>query len=161
VEALIVVAVLLVLTAIAVTHLLRARMKANESAAVANMRTINTAEAMYFNIYPQTGFADNLAKLGSNGSDCQNPGATNSCLIMDEVLTGGLKGGYTFDLVGDGQVPSQAYTLTVLPEFSGTSGSCSFTSNQTGVISAKSSTAGKFSLANSTCDQPGSVAPAP
>ena len=161
-EALVVVAIMLVLAAIAVTHLLRARMKANESAAVANMRTINTAESMYFNTYPDAGFADNLAKLGSNGSDCQNPGKTNSCLIADETLTSGLKGGYIFDLLGDGQLPSQAYTLTALPASKGTSGSCSFSSNQTGVISAQSSgPVGRFSLATSTCDQPGSVAPSP
>jgi prepilin-type N-terminal cleavage/methylation domain-containing protein len=161
VEALVVVAVLLVLAAITVTHLLRARMKANESAAVANMRTINTAESMYFNTYPDVGYADSLAKLGSNGSDCQNPGKTNSCLIMDETLISGLKGGYMFELVSDGQLPSQAYTLTALPASKATSGTCSFTSNQTGVIAAESpGPPGRFSLASSTCDQPGSVAPA-
>jgi type II secretory pathway pseudopilin PulG len=161
VEALVVVAVLLALAAITVTHLLRARMKANESAAVANMRTINIAESMYFNTYPEVGFADSLAKLGSNGSDCQNPGKTNSCLIGDETLISGLKGGYMFELVSDGQLPSQAYTLTALPASKATSGTCSFTSNQTGMIAAEpTSPPGRFSIASNTCAQPGSVAPA-
>ena len=157
----VVVAIMLVLAAIAVTHLLRARMKANEAAAVANMRTINTAEAMYFNTYPQVGYADSLAKLGGNGSNCENPGNTNACLMMDEGLTSGLTGGYTFNLTGDGQTPSQGYTLMAMPQSSGRSGSCTFTSNQTGSISAQpSGGGGKFSLAGSTCDLPGSVAPA-
>ena len=158
VEMLIVLAVILLLAAIAVTNFLRARMQANEAAAVANMRTVNTAEAIYYNTYPTAGYADSLAKLGGSGSTCENPSPAASCIIMDEVLTGGLKGGYRFELLGDGQVPAQAYTLTALPEFSGTSGGCAFTSSQSGEIAAApSGGGGRFSLATNNCDQPGSV----
>lgn len=161
VEVLLVVMVILVIAAIAVPNLLRARVKANESAAVANMRTINNAESMYFDTYPQVGYAVRLADLGSHGSDCETPGKTNSCLIMDEALTNGLKGGYTFDILGDGQVPTQAYTLTALPQSTSVSGNCTFTSNQGGAITAKASgNPGRFSLASTTCDLAGSLAPA-
>ena len=42
IELLIVVAIILIIAAIAIPNLLRARMAANESSAVASMRTINT-----------------------------------------------------------------------------------------------------------------------
>src|SRR4029079_12720425 len=46
-ELLIVVAIILIIATIAIPSLLRSRLAANESAAVANTRTINTAEVTY------------------------------------------------------------------------------------------------------------------
>jgi prepilin-type N-terminal cleavage/methylation domain-containing protein len=46
-ELLIVVAIILIIATIAIPSLLRSRQAANESAAVANVRTINTAEVTY------------------------------------------------------------------------------------------------------------------
>jgi type IV pilus assembly protein PilA len=46
-ELLIVVAIILIIATIAIPNLLRSRQAANESAAVANLRTINTAEVTY------------------------------------------------------------------------------------------------------------------
>lgn len=159
VEMLIVVAVILVIAAIAVPNLLRARERANESAAVASMRTINAAESMYSNAYPQVGYAGSLADLGSRGSDCESTSPSNACIIMDNTLSSGLKGGYTFDLVNDSQVPSQEYTLTASPQSGATSGRCSFFSDQTGAISAGTSGGPRLPLDGSSCDQPISVAP--
>jgi len=45
IELLIVVAIILIIAAIAIPNLLRARMAANESSAVASIRTINTAKS--------------------------------------------------------------------------------------------------------------------
>ena len=47
IELLIVVAIILIIAAIAIPNLLRARIAANESAAAASIRTINTAEVSY------------------------------------------------------------------------------------------------------------------
>src|SRR4051794_7047714 len=47
IELLIVVAVILIIAAIAIPNLMRARMSANEASAVASMRSIFTAEAAY------------------------------------------------------------------------------------------------------------------
>src|SRR5215472_16292180 len=47
IELLIVVAIILIIAAIAIPNLLRARMAANESSAVSSIRTINTAEVTY------------------------------------------------------------------------------------------------------------------
>jgi type IV pilus assembly protein PilA len=47
-ELLIVVAIILIIATIAIPSLLRSRQSANESHAVANLRTVNTAEVSYF-----------------------------------------------------------------------------------------------------------------
>ncbi len=47
IELLIVVAIMLIIAAIAIPNLLRARMSANESAAASSIRTINTAQVSY------------------------------------------------------------------------------------------------------------------
>src|SRR5262244_931379 len=49
-ELLIVVAIILIIATIAIPSLLRSRQAANESAAVAELRTINTAQGNYGNI---------------------------------------------------------------------------------------------------------------
>jgi type II secretory pathway pseudopilin PulG len=55
---------ILVAAAIAIPNLLRARIAANEASAVANIRTVNTAQIAYSSSYPQRGFARDLATLG-------------------------------------------------------------------------------------------------
>ncbi|HXZ31162.1 MAG TPA: prepilin-type N-terminal cleavage/methylation domain-containing protein, partial [Terriglobales bacterium] len=47
IELLIVVAIILIIAAIAIPNLLRARIAANESSAVQSLRTINTAQVTY------------------------------------------------------------------------------------------------------------------
>jgi type IV pilus assembly protein PilA len=131
VEILVVVMVILIIAAIAIPNLVHGKMRANEAAAVASVNTIHTAEVMYNNDYPDVGYSGNLASLGSNGSTCDQPTSANSCLIMDEALTSGLKSGYIFEIVGDGNKPTIAYTVSATPE-TGVSGRCSISSNQSG-----------------------------
>jgi type IV pilus assembly protein PilA len=133
VEILLVVMVILIIAAIAIPNLVQGRMRANEASAVASMQTIHTAEILYFNTYPDVGFSSSLANLGSNGTDCekQKPTSKNACLIMDDVLTSGLKSGYVFSIVGDGNQPTAAYVASATPA-SGVSGRCTMAANQTG-----------------------------
>ncbi len=63
IELLIVVAIILIIAAIAIPNLLRARIAANESSAVASIRTLNTAQISYNSAYPTVGFAAGLANL--------------------------------------------------------------------------------------------------
>jgi len=51
IELLIVVAVILVIAAIAIPNLLRSRMAANETSAVASLRAINTSQIVYQSSY--------------------------------------------------------------------------------------------------------------
>jgi type IV pilus assembly protein PilA len=110
IELLIVVAIILIIAAIAIPNLLRARMAANESSAVASIRTINTAEVTYNTAYPTVGYAPALVNLGGAlGAACV-PSSTTGCMI-DAVLAnngnpaGGGKSGYQFT-TGAGTVTS-------------------------------------------------------
>lgn len=133
-ELALVVAVIMVLAAIAIPNMMHARMKANEASAVASLRTIQIAETMYNAAYPDVGYAGNLADLGTHGSTCETLTKTNSCLILDTLLTSGVKSGYTFDVVGDGNVPDRSYTVTATPESVGSSGRCVFAVDQSGQV---------------------------
>src|ERR1700726_2723275 len=72
IELLIVVAIILIIAAIAIPNLLRARMAANEASAVGTMRTITTAEVTYSTTYG-TGFAT-LPALGGSATTCATAG---------------------------------------------------------------------------------------
>src|SRR5208282_5361168 len=99
IELLIVVAIILIIAAIAIPNLLRARIAANESSAVASLRTINTAMISYNSSYPTVGFATNLGQLTGTCTGSVVPTSTNACLI-DSTLAGGTKSGYTFTAAG-------------------------------------------------------------
>src|SRR5271170_2093398 len=90
IELLIVVAIILIIAAIAVPSFLRSRMAANESAAVASLRTLNTAQISYNSAYPTVGYSSTLANLG--GTSCLPPSSTGACLI-DTVLAAGQRSG--------------------------------------------------------------------
>ena len=73
IELLIVVAIILIIAAIAIPNLLRSRIAANESAAAATTRTLNTTEVTYSTTYPAAGYAATLAILGPGATDCSAP----------------------------------------------------------------------------------------
>ena len=130
IELLIVVAIILIIAAIAIPNLLRARMAANESSAVASVRTINTAEVTYNSTYPTIGFSPDLVSLGGGiGTPCV-PGPTSACLIDAVLANNGNpansgKSGYNF-ATGAG---TQAGTVNVGYTISATP----ITPNQTGI----------------------------
>jgi len=143
IELLIVVAIILIIAAIAIPNLLRSRMAANEASAVGSVRTINTA-AITFNSTYGDGFPPSLAAIGTTGT------AAVSCSnaeLLDSVLTGGSKSGYTFTLgpgvtaVTAANTPAgcaagwvDGYTITAVPATVGTTGQRAFCSDATGVI---------------------------
>ena len=89
IELLIVVAIILIIAAIAIPNLLRARIAANESSAVGSIRTIVTANVTYQSTWG-TGFATNLTVWG--GANPCTASAATACLI-DPVLAAGNKSG--------------------------------------------------------------------
>ena len=128
IELLIVVAIILIIAAIAIPNLLRARMAANESAAASSIRTINTAEVSYITAYPQTGYSAALANLGG-ASPCTAAVAT-ACLIDNNlakaIAPATAKSGYVYaETVGasPNQYEAGAYPVTV--NSSGTKTFCS------------------------------------
>jgi type IV pilus assembly protein PilA len=106
IELLIVVAIILIIAAIAIPNLLRARIAANEASAVSSIRTIVSAEATYQLAYPTVGFAGTMTQLGPGaaGTACSGPTQAMSCLI-DSVLSNATsssaaKSGYFFAVAG-------------------------------------------------------------
>ena len=119
IELLIVVAIILIIAAIAVPSLMRARLSANESSAVGSVRSINTAEISYNAAYSNLGFTTTLAQLGGTvGATCV-PSSASGCFI-DSLLSSGTKSGYTFSLaigsspVAGGITPS--YSVVAAPQ---------------------------------------------
>jgi type IV pilus assembly protein PilA len=64
IELLIVVAIILIIAAIAIPNLLRAKISANESSAVGSVRNLITAEISYSTTFPQAGCAAALGETG-------------------------------------------------------------------------------------------------
>jgi len=133
IELLIVVAIILIIAAIAIPNLLRARIAANEASAVSAIRTINTAEVTYSTGFPTTGYADLLTNLG--GAAPCTPAIATACLI-DTVLSGGAKSGYSFAAVGANKVNgiNTTYTAGAAPITFNQSGVRNFCSNEDGVL---------------------------
>jgi type IV pilus assembly protein PilA len=132
IELLIVVAIILIIAAIAIPNLMRARMSANESSAAGSIRTINTGEVSFAAAYPAIGFTD-LASLGG-ASPCTTPVPGAACFI-DNILATGAKEGYTFTATPGTPVNGVNMTYTSLgnPSLNQT-GTRSFCSDQSGVI---------------------------
>ena len=73
IELLIVVAIILIIAAIAIPNLLRARIAANESASVSAIRTINTAEVTYATAYPNQGLLGYSGRIGWSACCLRDP----------------------------------------------------------------------------------------
>lgn len=145
IELLIVVAIILILAAIAIPNLLRARIAANESAAASGIRTINTAEISYSTAYPTVGYSANLGQLGPGGpgSTCPAGGPTqaNACLIdstFSNATTPGMaKSGYYYGeagLAGAGGSLNLTYGVGAAPASFNQTGVRNFCSSEDGVI---------------------------
>lgn len=105
IELLIVVAIILIIAAIAIPNLLRARIAANEASAASSVRTTNTGQVSYNSTYPNVGYSPTMGALGPpaiTGCPATGPIAANSCLI-DFVLASAItaataKTGYYFGM---------------------------------------------------------------
>jgi type IV pilus assembly protein PilA len=130
IELLIVVAIILIIAAIAIPNLIKSKMAANEASAVGSIRTINTGEVNYAASCPNVGFALNLISLNTGG------GCAGGVGIIDAVLGGGAKSGYTFAAPGvaGADALNDTYSATANPAVPGTTGQRGFFSDQTGVI---------------------------
>jgi prepilin-type N-terminal cleavage/methylation domain-containing protein len=128
IELLIVVAIILIIAAIAIPNLLRARGSADEAAAVEALRTINTAEITYASTYPDIGFTCSLSSLGP-ASGVPTP---TSAGLIDSVLASGSKSGYTFTLSGCTGTPGGSYFANADPLPN--QGVRKFCTDQSGVI---------------------------
>ena len=157
IELLIVVAIILIIAAIAIPNLIRAKMAANEASAVGSERTIVTAEISYNGagwnngatppVY--VGFSATLPNLGSGGAGVCNPATSTATCLIDDVLANGNKSGYTFTyapVAGPaGGVTNAGFTANADPQSRQQTGTRSFFADETGVIRQNSTAPAKVS----------------
>jgi type IV pilus assembly protein PilA len=104
--------IMLIIAAIAIPNLLRARTAANEASAVGSVRLLNTAEISYASAHPDAGFTCSLSDLSD---------------LIDSQMVSGRKNGYAFEVLGcsseTGTGANTRYRVVAYP----------ITANQTGV----------------------------
>ncbi len=147
IELLIVVAIILVIAAIAIPNLLRARLAANEASAVGSLRTVSSASVTYMGAFGN-GYAPSLGVLGGKPGDTL--ASCDEALLIDTVLSNNgsgntsQKAGYSFTYtpsttksgLGDAcsTAGSTGWQMTAVPTTVGSSGQRGFYIDQTGVI---------------------------
>ncbi len=135
IELLIVVAIILIIAAIAIPNLMRARMAANDSSAAASVHTIVVGQVGYLGAYPTVGYAT-LAQLGGAATPCI-PAPANGCLIDNNLATNGAgngKSGYTFAVTPGGTaLTGWNYYTTAVP-LSNVTGTKSYCAADDGVL---------------------------
>ena len=114
---------LLIVAAIAIPNLLRAKMAANESSAVGSVRNLITAEVTYQATHQNVGFTCNLSDLSG---------------LIDSPLASGQRTGYVFALQGCSSEtqggPVAKFQITAVPVKSDTTGQQAFCADESGVI---------------------------
>jgi len=132
IELLIVVAIILIIAAIAIPNLLKSRMAANQASAVESLRTIISVEVTYSSTYNQ-GYTSNLAQLAFPASGSANSSAAG---LIDSVLAGGSKSGYTFTYAASAAVNGSTtnYTVNADPVNPGMTGQNHYYADASGVI---------------------------
>jgi type IV pilus assembly protein PilA len=115
----------LIIAAIAIPNLLRARMAANESSAAAMVRTLVVAEVGYSSMHPEAGYTCTLSDLTGAG-------------LIDAKLASGQKGGYAFELSGctatADSVANVKFQVVAYPMARNQTGRRAFCSDESGVV---------------------------
>jgi len=132
---------ILVIAAIAMPNLIRARTAANESAAVATLRALDVAQTTYSSKYLQNGYARDLASLGPDPRDNSLKTARHAALIDADLGNANCgpgawceKSGYRFGITAMCQMRSCREFVAVATPVSFSTGSRSFCSTSDGVI---------------------------
>jgi type IV pilus assembly protein PilA len=137
IELLIVVAIILIIAAIAIPNLMRARMAANDSSAAASERSIITAEVAYFSAFPTLGYPAAMTTLGGAVNVACVPSQLTACLLDNNLANNGPggagKSGYSFAAAGIGAVPANTFLTTGTP-VSATTGSKAYCATEDGVV---------------------------
>jgi type IV pilus assembly protein PilA len=137
IELLIVVAIILIIAAIAIPTLLRAKIAANESSAVSSLRTITTAEATYASSWG-SGYAPALDNLGGP-APCITATAAAGCIIDSALsLPPYTKSGYAFVSAPNNPVGgvNNGFEANATPTIVDVTGKRAFCADQTGVLRA-------------------------
>jgi type IV pilus assembly protein PilA len=116
--------VVLIIAAIAIPNLLRARTAANEASAAGTVRILVTAEVSYSSAHPEAGYTCTLSELASTG-------------LVDERLASGQRYGYSFELMGCSAAAEGAnahFRVVAYPLKLNTTGTRAFCTDESGVV---------------------------
>src|ERR1700683_341406 len=120
-----VIPVIMIIAAIAIPNLLRARIAANEAAAIRSVQVLIVSEVSYSSSHPDAGYTCSLSDLADAG-------------LIDKRLASGQGYGYTFELLGchatAGKAANAAYQVGAYPMVRDQSGRRSFCSDESGTI---------------------------
>jgi type II secretory pathway pseudopilin PulG len=126
---------LLIISAIAIPNLLRAKMAANEASAMRSLRVLNKSASVYSTTYGA--YPSSLGALGPSPSP--SPTAAN---LIDSALASGTKSGYVFVYYGifnpAGKGEAERYIITASPVTPRTTGMRYFFTDQSGTIRTES-----------------------
>lgn len=145
IELLIVVAIILIIAAIAIPNLMRARIAANQSSAAAAVRSITSAEISYYSAYPTIGYAAQLQDLGKTAPCTPNP--THACLL-DNQLANAVPGsaghsGYQFLATGiNNSGLNSDFVAGATPMSAGRTGDQDFCTVTDGALRSQTTTGG-------------------
>jgi len=127
--------VILIIAAIAIPNLLRARMAANEASAVAALRTYNTAMVSYVAHCQNIGFPASVQNLGPGNGDCDGANLVSVQLSMPAAARNGYRFFYSPGPANNlGLVTN--YTITADPVNDNASGIRHFFTDESGLIRA-------------------------
>jgi type IV pilus assembly protein PilA len=128
--------IILIIAAIAIPNLLRARIAANEASAAQVVRRLTAAEIAYANAHDQTGYTCTLTDLRES---LDNP-----------EPSGGTKNGYVFEIVGCKAEtpggPNTMFQVIAYPITKGSSGRRAFCSDESAVVRYDESGSGETCL---------------
>jgi type IV pilus assembly protein PilA len=140
IELLMVVALIGIVSALAVPGLLRERMSGDEASAIGSLRVINSGQHTYASSAARGGYATSLAILGTR---C---GATGDGFVSPDLGSagGGVKSGYVMAIDGtvgnagpndcNGTASRSAYLATATPVTVGVTGGRSFITSEASTI---------------------------
>jgi type IV pilus assembly protein PilA len=151
IELLIVVAIILIIAAIAIPNLLRAKIAANETSAARSIREISNQEIAYQTAYQQTGYAPTIANLGPPAGmpaclPATVPDPVLGACLLDGTLSGSdgngsVKSGYGFAAIGLNSTGAgqnggtfQSFTAAGVPVTFNHGGTRDFCASEDGVV---------------------------
>ena len=138
-ELLIVMAIITVLMLLAIPTIGALKKSGNRLSAIKSIQAIQTAQSMYSQVFPTSGYACSLAALGGDPG-AGAPSATAAQLLKADI-TSGYKDGYIFTIACTSKVTvggtdrATAYTVSAVPQTIGKTGDSGFCADDNGIKS--------------------------
>jgi type IV pilus assembly protein PilA len=137
-ELLIVMAIITILMLLAIPNFQKIMKSSHELSARKSLQTIQSAQLMYADRFPTSGFACNMAVLG--GDPSAGPPTATAAQLIPQDLAGGDHSGYLFSINNcthvtvNGTDRVTSYQMTAVPETVGHSGDLGYCVDANGMM---------------------------